>query len=272
MADDITDNSLVDAAKDFLGKKYGPLPLGAWLLIAGATAYFVAKWARGRNAEPTPVATDVPESDTDLPMPSNASNAVGMDYSAPGGTSGIGGTTTSAVRDDSYNPQITAPGTNADWQTRAVGILVDLGYNAFAATMAVRTYLSGGTLSSEQSAMITAAVKALGAPPNIEPTATDKGKPIITVGFAQNPGKAYTTVRMYVSVRNSATGDPMDLDVMIQHQYPAVGNGWKDVGPIKVTGGRGVTPVGPTIVPGKNSFRAVSKNREYVSNTLTIRR
>ncbi len=259
----ITDNSLTDAAGNFLGRKYGPLPLGAWLVVAGGTAYFVRKYINKQQNADVQVGTDASNaadltmgSSPAYSMPATSSPAMGGGYVTGSGTSGSYSDTT---------PSPTIPQSNQEWQSRGVGILVGLGYDAYQATLALQTYLAGKVLSSDQRAMVTQVVKALGAPP--ETTNTIKGMPTIQIAFAQNPGKAYTTVRLSVAAVD-ATGEPLSTTVMIQHQYPAIGSNWKDVGPVTLIGGKAVTPVGPTLVPGRNSFRATGSGA--TSNVLTI--
>lgn len=260
----ITDNSLTDAAGSFLGRKYGPLPLGAWLVVAGGTAYFVRRYINKQQAANVQVGTDSNSNASDLTMgsspaysmPATSSPAMGGGYTTGSGSSGAYSDTT---------PSPTIPQSNQEWQSRGVGILVGLGYDAYQATLALQTYLAGKVLSPDQRAMVTQVVKALGAPPDTSTAIT--GQPTIQIAFAQNPGKPYTTVRLSVAAVD-ATGEPLSTTVMIQHQYPAIKNNWKDVGPVTLIGGKAVTPVGPTLVPGVNSFRAIGNGT--TSNVLTI--
>jgi len=60
---------------------------------------------------------------------------------------------------------VTAPTTNAEWAQKAVGVLVDTGYDPIEAATAVGRYLARQTLSSTQANMIRAASAQLGPPP-----------------------------------------------------------------------------------------------------------
>lgn len=60
---------------------------------------------------------------------------------------------------------VTAPTTNAEWSQKAIGILIDTGYDPIEATLAVGRYMLRQSLTSIQADMIRAASAQLGPPP-----------------------------------------------------------------------------------------------------------
>lgn len=271
----VTDNSLTDAAGDFLGRKYGPLPLGAWLVIAGGTAFFVKKYINNRDAANVQVGTDSTPNAADLTMgsspaysmPATSSPAAGGGYATGSGTSG-------SYSDTTVTPDI--PQSNAEWQSRGVGILVGLGYDAYQATLALQTYLAGKVLSSDQRAMVTAVVKALGAPPETvaqqanTPTGSQpiESQITISVGSFSAFGRA-----MPLNVRwVSASGGNLTGILGVQVWNGKTGN-WVDTSRISVVNGVGRIAAW---IPTKtnNRLRVITEGVKYkpaISNVVEVK-
>ena len=134
----------LDDVKKSLSHKIGPLPVGVWIAaIAGGLliAYFVRK----RSAAGDAAAGDERNTDT----------APGVG----GGALGVGGVVDMTQR----------PTDNQSWLNIAVERLVGKGYNPLVVYSALSRYLAGGTLSAQDQAIVSAAIRELGPPPEYVP-------------------------------------------------------------------------------------------------------
>lgn len=123
-----------------LGKQIGPLPLGAWIVVVGA-GVGIALYSRNSNAAPTVV------EDTS------------MDEGVGEGPGWV------AVPPPPYGPNAPEPATNEEWGRNAINFLISMGYNSSSADSAIRKYLAAEKLSVTEYALITEALRKLGAPP-----------------------------------------------------------------------------------------------------------
>jgi nucleoid-associated protein YgaU len=122
-----------------LGKKVGPLPLGGWVLVVGAglaVGYFINR---------------------------NAGKAEPQQLTESG--VGKGGGTFLPIDPPTSTPEETLPETNLTWAMKAKQYLVAQGIDALIANTAVEKFLSGQTLSAQESAAISMALGKLGPPP-----------------------------------------------------------------------------------------------------------
>lgn len=127
-------------------EKVGPLPLWGWA-AAIAGGYFVFK-----KLNPT-----VSTADNTLPTPNAAdaalANSLVPDTSNPNG----GGS--------DPNPTPGAPTTNAAWAIAAVTALIGQHADPVAAENAINKYLAGASLTTAEHALVSAALHAVGPPP-----------------------------------------------------------------------------------------------------------
>lgn len=122
-----------------------------WVYIGGAAVVGIvgyAYWNKSRAEAAESEVTDYTEG------PGYAMDSGVDEYVNPGGSQ--------APVEEDY---VTAPTTNAEWAQKAIGILVDTGYDPIEASLAVGRYLARQDLSSTQANMIRAASAQLGPPP-----------------------------------------------------------------------------------------------------------
>lgn len=127
-----------------LAKPVGPLPLGAWIAVVGGGLGLAWYSNRGTSSAAPQVST-------------------GTD---PG--VGVGGGTPGFL--PSPEPTPTAPADFADndaWARAALNYLVTNNNNPTAASIAVRKYVDGQSLTVAEDSMIKAALKGIGTPPII---------------------------------------------------------------------------------------------------------
>jgi nucleoid-associated protein YgaU len=130
-----------------LGKQYGPLPLGAWIIVVGS-GVGIALWARSHQST-EPSAVRAPGVDS----------GVGL-----GGTPGVYTELTPVVPAGGVAPAIT---TNEQWASAAITWLIAMGYPAVVADSAMRKYITGtGGYSAQEYMMVTLALAHLGPPPS----------------------------------------------------------------------------------------------------------
>jgi|SRR5882724_398041 len=145
-----------------LGKKAGPLPLGAWVAVVGgglAIAYYFNK--------------------------KNAAKATSVQTTESG--VGLGGQFATVAPDTSTSTGTTD--TNEDWRKRVTNYLVGLGYPATVADAAVRKYITGQALNIQEQAMINEALIKFGVPPEPISGPPNTGPAAVTglVGHANGP-------------------------------------------------------------------------------------
>lgn len=135
------------------GKMVGPLPLGAWVAVVGGGLGFALYTRKQTAAAATPTVVD---STSGMPGVGTGGSGQWQDLSVP--------TTGSTSSNVSSSPQ-----TNEDWGVMAINWLIAQGYNPSIADSAIRKYLGMESMSSQEYAMVTAALAHLGAPPQILP-------------------------------------------------------------------------------------------------------
>lgn len=134
-----------------LGKQIGPLPLGAWAaVVAGGLG--IAFYTRQQGTK----TVDVPVNDTS-------------------GDTGVGaGPGWIAVTPPTTGPPSAGkPTTNEEWAVAATNYLINAGYDAPTADLAIRKYLESGDLSIQERALVGLALVFLGAPPVPLPVPTN---------------------------------------------------------------------------------------------------
>lgn len=138
---------------EFLSKKVGPLPAGAWLAVAAgglAAAYFLRNNGAQAAAAPT---VDGATQWADNTMPTAGNLSVGYADSNP----------TSSAPDPGTG--YAAPTTNEEWAQLAERALLGKGYLPLLVDGAIRNYLAGMTLSASEQAVVTEALIVAGPPP-----------------------------------------------------------------------------------------------------------
>ena len=135
-----------------LKKNLGPLPVWAWGVILGALIAAYIWFGHSRSGD------SADEDSTAAPNSNSLGDAIDGAFRIGGvwnGNSGGEGDT----NDDSMD-------TNAAWGFRAVASLVSDGVSPIAAQQAIGNYLDGEALTTEQSALVDKAIRAIGQPPN----------------------------------------------------------------------------------------------------------
>lgn len=182
--------------KGALGKKIGPLPLGAWLLaVAGGVV--VAVIIRRRSLDGGPA--DATEEGV-VANPWDQSDAGGT-LGGVGGVAGSGGGTVTqpdtrwqdpvspatpdAALDEPGNGGPTvrsghvakakAATTNVEWRAEAQAALVKRGFSAGAVQKALQDYVQGKKLTAAEARISSAAVTLVGPPPKGVNRATEAG-------------------------------------------------------------------------------------------------
>jgi len=181
-----------------LGKKIGPLPLAAWLVIAVGIFYFVYKknnTGTGSGQE-TDSAGNVGTIDPKTGyVAGSAEDAAALGQASSGlGTSadtGTGGSTVSGQYAD-----------NNAWAVAAINYLVSIGVDATSANAAVTQFLSSQTLTTTQQGEINLVIQRLGAPPS-PPEPGGSPPPVVTPPssstYATNPPTGFTTTSVTAS-------------------------------------------------------------------------
>jgi len=144
-----------------LGKMYGPLPLGAWIIVVGGGLAF-ALYQRNQSTA-TDDSSDWTDTDTD---PNVGLGGVPAGYTYTGDD----------TDDDSDDSTSTGTGSsyvitdNESWGQAATNELIALGYDSAAAAAAIGVYMNGGSPTATQWAMIRVALTRVGAMPSPVPT------------------------------------------------------------------------------------------------------
>lgn len=144
-----------------LGKKVGPLPLGAWIaVVAGGLAlgYYINKRSAANNQP----------SDQQL-----AESGVGT-----GGGTFLPINPPSDTGDDDAIPD-----TNQTWANKAITWLTAQNMDALVASSAVNKYINGQTLSVQESALIAMALGHFGPPPEGIGSPPDNPNPTMPTNF-----------------------------------------------------------------------------------------
>lgn len=124
-----------------LGKKVGPLPIGAWVVVvAGGLA--VGYYINNKQKKSAPAEQQLTESGV-----------------------GTGGGTFLPINPPSTTPDETVPETNQSWGNKAITWLIAQNINANTANSAVTKFLSGQTLDAVESAAIAMVLGRFGPPP-----------------------------------------------------------------------------------------------------------
>jgi hypothetical protein len=138
-------------------KKVGPLPMGVWIaVIAGALglAYYLNRSGGMLSASSDNQQLPQPEIST-AGVAGVGRNAAGWSYSPPPPTK---------------NPTKQKITTNNEWGQAAVKYLISQNYPPNLADSAVRNYLGGQELTSNEQALIAEVLKKLGEPPELVAT------------------------------------------------------------------------------------------------------
>jgi hypothetical protein len=150
----------MEKAGDILGKKYGPLPFGAWLVIIAVTAYGVRRVLVTRAS-----ATDTAATDEGYVVDSNG-NMLPSAYKGAGGGLPFGsGVNTSSQSDIA---PVTGPTEidNSSWVRRAAEKLQTANmWDAISVQSALIKYTTGENLNDRESAIVNQAIKMEGQPP-----------------------------------------------------------------------------------------------------------
>ena len=156
----MAENEVMDKAGELLGKKYGPLPFGAWLGIIAVTAFVARKYvASNRNAKA--VASE------EGYVVDSSGNKLASAYTgtAGGGTPFGTGVVTSAA---SQQGSVTSPTEidNKGWVRRAAEKMQQAGmWNPLDVQSALMKYIFGESLNQKEQAIVNQAITIEGQPP-----------------------------------------------------------------------------------------------------------
>src|SRR3954447_17245979 len=134
------------------GKTYGPLPMGAWVVLVGG-GLGIALYS-SRSKKPTIAVEDT----SGGPGVGTGAQSLWVQTAPPAGSD--------SVADDKFT-------TNEEWARAAVNYLIAQGYDASLADTAVRKYLQSKPLSLSEKALLTVALAKYGAPPILLPDPPD---------------------------------------------------------------------------------------------------
>lgn len=154
-----------------LGRRIGPLPLGAWIGagVAGVALAFV--WNRRRKSAggggTDEAAADLEAADTAaapfLPTSFVVGGGVGATGSSGGASPSGDGTPT--------EPAPTGYGSNSAWRSAALSALIAKGYPGPVADDALARYLESQALTAQQTGLVQAALQLVGPAPDPVPAA-----------------------------------------------------------------------------------------------------
>lgn len=139
-----------------LGKTYGPLPMGAWVVLIGG-GLGIALYA-SRNKGPAVAVEDA----SGVPGVGDGALSMWMQSAPPAGSD--------MVADDVFT-------TNEEWARACVNYLIAQGYDAALADTAVRKYLQSKKLTMSENALMKVALAKYGAPPVLLPEPPDLEQP-----------------------------------------------------------------------------------------------
>lgn len=196
-----------------LGKQYGPLPLGAWIVVVGG-GLGLAYYTRRTGQEPVIV--------------DDTSGVPGV------GTGAVGGWVPTAPSPSApVEPAIT---TNEEWGRAAINWLLARGYPPNESDSAVRKYLSGVTPSIQEYTLIGLVLVALGAPP--QPLPPNEGDPYVPPVVTPPPTAppppppAQPVVRTFTVTRWPAPGSSLSSIARIVYgnanRWPEIYNANRD--------------------------------------------
>lgn len=156
----MAENEVMDKAGELLGRKYGPLPFGAWLGIIAVTAFVARKYvASNRNAKAT-------ASDEGYVVDSSGNKLASAYTGTAGGGTPFGtGVVTSAA---SQQGSVTSPTEidNRGWLKRAADKIQAAGmWNPLDVTGALTKYITGEALNQREQAIVNQAITMEGQPP-----------------------------------------------------------------------------------------------------------
>jgi hypothetical protein len=135
-----------------LGKQIGPLPLGAWIAVVGGSLGFMF-YSRNRQNNSGPVEV-----------------AAGPDFGVGlGGIGAVGAYTPTDGGVSAPSSATAAIQSNNEWGRAVFNWLVGNGSDGSTVDTAVRAYLSGRTLTTQQNALITQGLAKFGQAPEILP-------------------------------------------------------------------------------------------------------
>jgi hypothetical protein len=134
------------------GKTYGPLPLGAWVVLVGG-GLGIALYS-SKSKKPTIQVEDT----SGVPGVGTGAQSLWVQNAPPAGSD--------SVADDKFT-------TNEEWARACVNYLIAQGYDGALADTAVRKYLQSRPLSLSENSLIKVALAKYGAPPVLLPDAPD---------------------------------------------------------------------------------------------------
>lgn len=160
----MAENLVMERAGDILGKKYGPLPFGAWLGIVAVAAYATRRLIKGNQA-----AKDAStNSDSEGYVVDSSGNKFASAYTGTvgGGATPFGtGSVTSAASSGTAATAATETD-NTGWARRAAEKLQSANmWNPLDVQGALARYITGESLNDKQSAIVNQAIKMEGQPP-----------------------------------------------------------------------------------------------------------
>lgn len=201
-----------------LGKQYGPLPLGAWIVVVGG-GLGIAYYANRQSQPPVEV--------------EDQSGVPGV------GTGDVGGWT-------STDPGTISQGaitTNEQWAIRAINDLIAQGYNSVDADSAIRGYIGGIKLSVKETALLAVALAKWGSPPQPLPPSeggTGTGTLAAPTGFrvvstgsttvtvAWNPVDGASSYRVYMSDGSGPVQGSVSAETtQRQYQFAGLKRNWQ---------------------------------------------
>jgi hypothetical protein len=165
-----------------LGKKVGPLPLGAWIVVVAGGLGIAWYTRRGTSSGDTTTVDDT-------------SGQAGVGDGSVGGWS-----STSAGTTSTSTTGVDAPTTNEEWAYRATQYLIGIGMNSASAQSATNKYIAEQQLSVSEYSMIQLALISIGPLPSPLSDAGATAPPSTTVKAAPTGVKATATFNDRVNI------------------------------------------------------------------------
>lgn len=158
---DVADNTVTNGAKSILGKKYGPLPFGAWLVIIAVTAYVARRMVKGNAAAKDAAESQAPEGF----VVTGTGDHIPSAYKGTGGGTLIGSGSLYGASPSGVSATPITETSNEPWLRRSAEKLQTAGmWDPVFVQAALGKYISGGDLNQREKAVVNQAIAMEGQP------------------------------------------------------------------------------------------------------------
>jgi hypothetical protein len=184
----MAESDVMDPA--FWTKKAGPLPVWAWVGIAGGGIGFF--YLRKKNTVQAPTAADVAGS-SDTGFGTTTQGVGGQSATVNGGTTTV----------------TTAPADNQSWSVKAQNMLIAQGFDPATVALALSNYLGGNNLTPQQQAIVSEALRDAGPTPEpVPPPVTAAPTPTPITPTSPTPTSTYSPAQWSAGQNVAGQGTP----------------------------------------------------------------